>query len=611
MSTYDTSNDSSYKSSYYENRDDNDNEESPTDYHVDEEYGDVSNTKKMYENETLPMQDDQEGQSNAVNSLFADLSCLCVPTCATKPKEMGSRIGKWFLGNSDQFISSTIVAISMIPEAISYAIIAGLPPSFALQSCWISCLMTAVIGGRPGMITSASGLSALLMYRLVSTDTVGANSIMFVPFVVGFAGILQTVSSFFGFGKLATRFPAPMIVGIVNGLALLALALQCRYMKVFPLTAADMSVETAAAGTNKAVELGWTLPLFSYYGKGLEWIQPWASFGVYITEVVLAFLVTMYVPKLTTFFPATIMALLVVVAIEFGLARQFGADTPLIMDYGGAEVKYPWTTVLDSVYDLPSLASWETWKIVTGYGCALFATQFIETAVTLNVVNRLDESDGPGFLVLFGGGISNILTGFMGGMGASGVVSMSVLADRTFGTTCLCTFMTGVWVFIFTAWAYPVINFIPLSAISGISIATVCSFIQWRSLAAVFTSFLPNSKRVFLPAQFNIDRLDVFIMLFVTALCLVVDVSALALFVIGCAVSTVVVCRERKNQDEDVKDIEQEENNEEEDEESKNNKQPSYTGSFESRQSDDGGCGVFDCVCDAAEETIFPVKSCS
>lgn len=227
----------------------------------------------------------------------------------------------------------------MIPEAISYAIIAGLPPSFALQSCWISCLMTAVIGGRPGMITSASGLSALLMYRLVSTDTVGANSIMFVPFVVGFAGILQTVSSFFGFGKLATRFPAPMIVGIVNGLALLALALQCRYMKVFPLTESDMSVETAAAGTSKAVDLGWALPLFSYYGKGLEWIQPWASFGVYITEVVLAFLVTMYVPKLTTFFPATIMALLVVVAIEFGLARQFGADTPLIMDYGGAEVR--------------------------------------------------------------------------------------------------------------------------------------------------------------------------------------------------------------------------------------------------------------------------------
>jgi MFS superfamily sulfate permease-like transporter len=200
--------------------------------------------------------------------------------------------------------------------------------------------MTAIIGGRPGMITSASGLSALLLYRLVNTDTIGATSIMFVPFVVGFAGILQIISSFFGFGKLATHFPAPVIVGMVNGLAILAFALQFRYAKVFPLTAEDMSVATSTAGVGKAVEIDWTIALFSYFGKGLDWIQPWASFGVYYTEVVLAFAVTIFVPKLTTFFPATMMAMLVVIAIEFGLARQFGADTPLIGDYGGAEVRF-------------------------------------------------------------------------------------------------------------------------------------------------------------------------------------------------------------------------------------------------------------------------------
>lgn len=116
MSTYDTSNDSSHKSSYYVDSHDNDNEETTTVYD-DEEYGDVSNTKKMYENETLPMQDDQEGP---VNSLFADLSCLCVPTCATKPKEMGSRIGKWFLGNSDQFISSTIGEYRLLSSTYTY-----------------------------------------------------------------------------------------------------------------------------------------------------------------------------------------------------------------------------------------------------------------------------------------------------------------------------------------------------------------------------------------------------------------------------------------------------------------------------------------------------------
>ena len=228
------------------------------------------------------------------------------------------------------------------------------------------------------------------------------------------------------------------------------------------------------------------------------------------------------------------------------------------------QVIYPWTTVLDSEYTLPSLASWETWKIVTGYGCALFATQFVETAIALNVVNRLDETDGPGFLVLFGHGISNILIGFMGGMGASGVVSMSVLADRSFGTTCLSTFLTGGMLFIFMAWAYPVINYIPLSAISGISLALSCSFIQWRSLVAVFTICLPSSSRQLLPPQFNIDRLDVCIMLVVTIACLIVDVSALALFFIGVALSIVTVCRERrrsqKSEDQtktEIKDVEE------------------------------------------------------
>jgi len=207
-------------------------------------------------------------------------------------------------------------------------------------------MMTAIIGGRPGMITSASGLSALLLYRLINTDTIGATSIMFVPFVVAFAGILQTFSSFFGFGKLATNFPAPMIVGMVNGLAILAFALQFRYAKVFPLTESEMTVSAAAAGDGKAVEVELTIALFAYFGKGLSWIQPWLNFGVYLGEVFLAFIVTMFVPKLTTFFPATIMAMLVVVAVEYGLARQFGADTPLLGDYGGVEVSF--TFVLES-----------------------------------------------------------------------------------------------------------------------------------------------------------------------------------------------------------------------------------------------------------------------
>ena len=159
-------------------------------------------------------------------------------------------------------------------------------------------------------------------------------------------------------------------------------------------------------------------------------------------------------------------------------------------------------------------------------------TQFTETAIALNVVDRLDESQGPAFLVLIGQGLANVVGGLLGGMGSSGVVNMSVLADRTFGTTSLSTFMTGLVMFIFVTWGHAIIDFIPLSAISGVSIAMVCSFIQWRSMAATLTTCLPNETRDRLPPQYHVARLDVIIMLLVTAACLIVDVAIILFFVI-------------------------------------------------------------------------------
>eukprot|EP00986_Skeletonema_menzelii_P004893 scaffold1709_cov151-Skeletonema_menzelii.AAC.16 len=485
---------------------------------------------------------DEDPSERKVGSIWKDLNCLCNPTRAKRPGEICSRLGKWSVANANQFVSSIVVSICMIPEAISYAIIAGLPPSFGLQACWISCMMTAFIGGRPGMITSASGLSALILSRLVNTDTIGASSIMFVPLVVAFAGALQGISACIGLSRLAANFPEPMIIGMVNALAILAIALQFRYAKVFPLTEEDTYVETAATGTAKAVELEWVPAVVLYFGSGLAWLGPWMNLFVYAGEVAVACICTMYLPRVTPAFPAPIVAMLAVVVVEFGLARQFNIFTPLIMDYGGVQVEYPWTTVLSPEYSLPSFSSIDTWKIIMGYGSALFATQFVETSIALNVVNRLDESNGPGFLVLFGQGISNAVIGFMGGMGANGSVSMSVLADRTFGTTCLSTFLTGFMMFVFMAWGYPVIDYMPLSAISGINIAIACSFIQWRSLVAIFTTCLPERRRKLLPPYFQFGRLEVFFIFFICAGCLTADISAMLFFVFAVGVFLFNVC---------------------------------------------------------------------
>lgn len=574
----------------------------------------------------------QPPEERGVDSLLADVSCLCMPTCAKRPGDICGRSGGWALANADQVISSIIVAISLIPEGISYALIAGLPPSAALQSCWITNVITAFIGGRPGMITSASGLTALLLYRLVRTDTVVEETgIMFVPYVIMFAGVLQCVAALLGLGRLVSSFPAPVVVGMVNAMALLTLALQLRYAREFPLTQEELANGWNVEGTAPAAEVSWNISLFSYFGKGFDWISPALNLGIYGAEVATAFVISMFLPKLTTFLPATLVSVLIVVAVEFGLARQFGVETPLIGDYGGAQVVTPWENIFTSELTLPSLLSWESWKLILGYGFAIFATEFTETAISLNVVDRLDESQGPGFLVLIGQGVANVVSGIFGGMGGSGVVSMSVLADRTFGTTCLSTFMTGLMMFVFITWGYPVINYIPLSAVSGISVAMVCSFIQWRSMAATFTTCLPTRKRDQLPPQFNIARLDVFIMLIVTAACLIVDVATLLFFVMGLTIFLFTTIRswcERRSEEKAMRKMQEEQQvfaHSDQLEESVDQgdhvvgvadgtgqvpfptveEQEEHLSSV--REGSDGSCPSLDCrLMESAEELIFP-----
>lgn len=283
-------------------------------------------------------QANEEQKPRAIENLFSDISCCCLPTCASDPAAIFSRTWLWFLANSDQFMSSIIVAINLIPEAISYGIMAGLGPRAALQSCWIANMATSLVGGRPGMVSGASGLMALILSRLVQMgvdDGEGGmvSGITFVPYAIGFAGILQSISSLFGMGKLANHLSAPVVVGMVNATALLALALQCRYAKEYAWND-EILAEKASSG-HTAAEIEWNIALFQYFGEGFEWITPYLNLGIYSAEVGLSLIICTLLPSV---YPGPLFSILVVVAFEFGIARQLGVETPLIRDYGGAQV---------------------------------------------------------------------------------------------------------------------------------------------------------------------------------------------------------------------------------------------------------------------------------
>jgi MFS superfamily sulfate permease-like transporter len=186
--------------------------------------------------------------------------------------------------------------------------------------------------------------------------------------------------------------------------------------------------------------------------------------------------------------------------------------------------------------------------------------------------------------------------------------------------------MTGLIMFIFITWGYPVVNYIPLSAVSGISVAMVCSFIQWRSMVATFTTCLPTAKRDKLPPQFNISRVDVLIMLLVTAATLIVDVATLLLFVL--AVGIVVFTflrnsRDARNQTtaEAEDDIENQDEFDNQDQSGKDaipeaalNDDGSANDAYESRPwpTEDEASQVVslgESVLDAAEKVIFPPRN--
>jgi MFS superfamily sulfate permease-like transporter len=166
----------------------------------------------------------------------------------------------------------------------------------------------------------------------------------------------------------------------------------------------------------------------------------------------------------------------------------------------------PWKTIFSAKnYTLPSLALWEKWKLilVLGYGSTLFMTEFTKTAIALNVVDSLDGSEGPGFLVLIGQGVANVGSGLLlGGMGSTGVVSMSVLAAQLLALPARVP-PGMIIMFIFGMRGYPVIDFIPLSvsAVSGISVAMVCSY----------TIAINDSNLHYVPSQQNTQSATYFI----------------------------------------------------------------------------------------------------
>ncbi len=319
-------------------------------------------------------------------------------------------------------------------------------------------LVTAIIGGRPGMM---SGTTAFIGVALA--DLVEKNGEGYVYYAVMFAGFLQILFGLMGLGALIRFVPHPVVQGFSNAMALYVIAAQFRFGKVFN----DQSFH-AEYSTRNLIEPGIAWDHIS--DKSSPWNTEKSSLIVMGIHVAVAFLICLVLPRFTRAIPSSFVALFLCTFAEHVLVRTPSKfESALIGDF--VVVKTPAETFVpiwgNGSVDLPPF-NVDTLKAVYLYGLAIFGTGLSESLLTTQIVDELTEVKGGKNRVAIGQGVANIVSSVFGGMGGSGSIAQSIVANHSDGITNLCAFIAGLCTLLFIYAAHGLVNIIPLGAIAGI-----------------------------------------------------------------------------------------------------------------------------------------------
>jgi len=373
------------------------------------------------------------------------------------------------------YISFFAVAITQIPEAVTAALIAGVNPARALQATWLMNIITAVFGGRPGMISGATPFIGVALMGLV--DTHGSD---YIYYAVMFAGFLQLLFGLLGLGALIRFVPHTVVQGFANAMALIILAAQFRYGKVTP----DQSFLSEYSYTRNLVDMGQS---WNHIIDGERGWNNDSSLVVMAIHVAVAFLICLILPRFTRIVPSSFVAIVVCTFAEHVLVRiPSGYESSTIQDYvlvNTPTLKPIWT---DASIGLPGF-NFDTFKKVYLYGLAVFGTGIAESLLTTQIVDELTEVKGMKNRVAFGQGLANIASACFGGMGGSGSIGQSIVANHSDGITGLCTFLTGSFILLFIYAAYDAVNLVPLGCIGGIMAWTVSEICIHNFLIVLIT----------------------------------------------------------------------------------------------------------------------------
>merc|ERR1712190_17574 len=424
-----------------------------------------------------------------------------------------------------EILSGVTVSLALVPEAVAFALSSGLTPSIGLHSAWIVALTTSILGGRPAMVSGATGALAVLVPELVAD-----RGVEYLFLAVILMGIVEIVLGLLRVGSLVKLIPAPVMIGFCNGLALVIGFAQFTQFKV-PST--HQVFETGGAdrrlGAFEAFEGG------APFVKGTD-----AEWAAVITVV--AFLVSLFLPRLTQRVPSALVAIIIGTGIEWAIVRTIGGTrTTTVDDVAGLHGSLPSIAWLDREYTMPPLNA-DTFRAILPISVSLAAVGLLESLMTLNLIDELTQSKGSTVRECIGQGVANVICGVLGGMGGCAMLGQSMININSGARTRLSSATAGVALLLVVMVAYPAINVIPTSALVGVMFNVVVHTFEWRSLKLMFLAAMPlRIRRACLSEvrrQQKIRCADALVILVVTAVTLVSDL-AIAVGV-GMAVSCVM-----------------------------------------------------------------------
>ncbi len=342
-----------------------------------------------------------------------------------------------------ELLSGLTVALALVPEAVAFAFVAGVHPLVGLYAAFMVGLVTALIGGRPGMISGATGALAVVMVALVAE-----HGVEYLFATVVLMGVLQVFAGVMQWGRFIRLVPHPVMLGFVNGLAIVIFLAQMTQFKV------PKSANAAGSGIS-----------------GSEWLSGEPLY-LMLALVILTMGIIWVMPRITKFLPAPLAGIGIVAAIVIG----FGLEVPRVGDLASIEGGLPQLHIPMVPLTL------ETLEIILPYAVILAAIGLIESLLTLNLVGEMTGKRGGASQECIAQGLANTVTGFFGGMGGCAMIGQSMINVKSGGRTRIAGISAALFLLLFILVGSSVIEQIPLAALVGVMFMVVIGTFAWNSL---------------------------------------------------------------------------------------------------------------------------------